>query len=69
MAGLIVLDASVLIAYLDGEDISASEFYTILARDPHFPRTSQPSVPTSPTGTRSQTAAAVAVNADPTYTG
>jgi DegV family protein with EDD domain len=30
--------------YLDGETITPEEFYRLLATDPHFPRTSQPSV-------------------------
>src|SRR5579872_643738 len=30
--------------FLDGETITPAEFYTMLASDPHFPRTSQPSV-------------------------
>jgi DegV family protein with EDD domain len=30
--------------FLDGETITPGEFYHILATDPHFPRTSQPSV-------------------------
>jgi DegV family protein with EDD domain len=30
--------------YLDGEDLTAEEFYRLLATNPNFPRTSQPSV-------------------------
>lgn len=45
--GIIVVPLSISfgdMVYLDGVDLDAAQFYRLLATDPHFPRTSQPSV-------------------------
>jgi DegV family protein with EDD domain len=45
--GIVVVPLSISFGdtiYLDGEDLSTEEFYRLLATNPHFPRTSQPSV-------------------------